>query len=329
MNAPAPTLGVGVVWAERRDRVWLRVTGRDPARVLQGLLTNDVRQVNRVRAVCALVLTPKGRPVADVRLWPPRDGLWSIDVHTAARQALSDHLGRYVPPRLAQWRIDDDERLLAVAGPNAATLLRAMGVDPPPVEELDAIAESGDVAVVASDALGLPGYDVRLPAVRAREWVDRLRQVTAELDAETIERFQIAGGIPRYGAEWTERVLPAEVLEPTRATDRWISFQKGCYTGQEVVVRVAHRGHVNRWLRGLRAATTDAPAPGAEVHTESGKVVGWITRAAIAPWGGEVLALAMVRRELEPGTKLRIGEAEATLEPLPFPAWASWRRTAS
>ena len=104
--------------------------------------------------------------------------------------------------------------------------------------------------------------------------------------------------------------------------ERAISFTKGCYTGQEVIVRIAHRGHVNRNLRGLLLGDGPAPAAGARLfNPENGKDVGALTSVAWSPLLGQTIALGFVRRELGPGATVRVGSAEgaeATVAALPF-----------
>ncbi|HKP77484.1 MAG TPA: glycine cleavage T C-terminal barrel domain-containing protein, partial [Longimicrobiaceae bacterium] len=102
---------------------------------------------------------------------------------------------------------------------------------------------------------------------------------------------------------------------------RAISFSKGCYTGQEVIIRIAHRGHVNRHLRGLLLG--DAPAePGMRLFSpETGRDVGWLTSVTRSPLLGQTIALGFVRREVEPGATVRAGSvdgAKATVAKLPF-----------
>jgi folate-binding protein YgfZ len=98
-----------------------------------------------------------------------------------------------------------------------------------------------------------------------------------------------------------------------------ISFQKGCYIGQEYVVRLAHRGHVNRKLAGLRLAGREAPTAGSPV-LHGAEEAGAVTSAAFSPAFGGVLALAYMRRAyLEPGTEVMVGGVSASVSSLPFP----------
>jgi folate-binding protein YgfZ len=138
---------------------------------------------------------------------------------------------------------------------------------------------------------------------------------------DALETLRIEAGRPRYGAELTEEVIPTEAFEESGLMERAVSFTKGCYTGQEVIIRIAHRGHVNRHLRGLLLGDA-APEPGTRLFSpESGKDVGWITSVTHSPLLGQAIALGFVRREMEPGATVRAGLADgavATVVKLPF-----------
>src|SRR4051794_32121624 len=137
-----------------------------------------------------------------------------------------------------------------------------------------------------------------------------------------IETLRIEAGRPRFGADLTEDVIPTEAFEESGLMERAISFTKGCYTGQEVIIRIAHRGHVNKHLRGLLLGDAPAPAPGTRlVNAETGKDAGWLTSVAHSPMLGQAVALGYVRREVEPGAAVRLGAtdgAAATVVRLPF-----------
>jgi folate-binding protein YgfZ len=120
------------------------------------------------------------------------------------------------------------------------------------------------------------------------------------------EALRLEAGRPAFGADLTEEHIPVEAGVHTRAID----YDKGCYTGQEVIVRLRDRGHVNRHLRRLRLGDAPSPAPGTEVWRADGsKSVGAVTSAASSPRMG-TLALAYVRREVEPPGPVRLGSAE-------------------
>jgi folate-binding protein YgfZ len=133
----------------------------------------------------------------------------------------------------------------------------------------------------------------------------------------TLDVLRIENARPIWGAELDEDVIPLEADLAERA----ISETKGCYTGQEVIVRILHRGHVNRHLRGIRLGNQPVPARGTELFQSDGKKVGVITSACVSPQHEETIGLAYVRREIAPPSILRLGRhdgAKVRVITLPF-----------
>ena len=305
------------VLAWREDRTVLALEGRDPVAMLQGLASNDVRPAAAGRCVYATLLTPKGRMVADLRVLPGGDGALLLDVPTAAAEEVAAHFGRFVPPRMARLG-PSQYAILGLYGPDAIS--RAAGVlkGTSAAADEDALTGAPDgTLAVGTRYAGVPGLD--LVAERGR--LDDLAAALAAngvppIDADTLDVLRIEAGSPRWGAELDDRRLPIEA----GLTERAISQSKGCYTGQEVIVRILHRGHVNWHLRGFEAGGEPHPlAPGDEL-TEPGadKTVATVTSAAISPRLGPI-ALGYARRELEPGTALATaGGASVRIVALPF-----------
>ena len=179
----------------------------------------------------------------------------------------------------------------------------------------------GDASVMIARVpdFGVEGYDIIGPVVA----LDTLR--TALIGAGAVADVgdallvaRIEAGRPEWGIDMDDSLLAQEVdMERLDA----ISFTKGCYTGQETVARVHYRGHVNRHLRGLRFSERVVPPVGTELIDLDGKVIGTVRSGAISPLRGAV-ALAVIRREIEPTTVLRAnwsdGAVEATVESRPF-----------
>jgi folate-binding protein YgfZ len=329
----------GAAVAARDDLAHLVLAGRDPVRMIQGLITNDLAGAPDGRLVYGVMLTPKGRAIADLRCWR-EEGPQGVEVHLdlprEALAAATDHLRRSIPPLYARWR-DASEAIgtLGVYGPLSGELLsEALGTRVPPVSE-DEMATapygSGLVRIAGTRyAGGEAGFDV----VAERPLLVELRTRLLELGRErgvlplgfaALEALRIEAGRPRGGHELTEETIPTEAFESTGLMERAISFSKGCYTGQEVIVRIAHRGHVNRHLRGLLLPAGAAPPSAATRlhHGDSGRDVGWVTSASDSPRMGVAIALAFVRREIEPGQTVRLGSvdgAEAAVIALPFTA---------
>lgn len=323
--------------AEREDLAHLVLTGRDPVRMIQGLITSDLAGAAEGRVVYGAMLTPKGRVIAELRAWVeagPQGPEVRILLPREVLAAAAEHLRRSVPPLYARWR-DASEALgtVGVYGPRWLELLRAvLGGAIPELQEDDIVTVpfgEADVRIIGTRyAGGEPGADL----VAERPALAVLRTALLEAGAadgarpvgfEVLETLRVEAGVPRGGHELTEEAIPTEAYEAIGMMERAISFTKGCYTGQEVIVRIAHRGHVNRHLRGL---VLERPAPtlaGARLqHPDSGKEVGRITSFAHSPLLASTVALAFVRREVEPGSRVRIGEegagGDATVVALPF-----------
>ncbi|HEX6372146.1 MAG TPA: aminomethyltransferase family protein [Longimicrobium sp.] len=315
--------------AERADRARVRLWGKDPARMMHGLITNELLKTEPGQGVYAAMLTAKGRMIADVRVFRRADGEVLVDVAREALEGTREHLKKMVPPLFARW-VDATEEVaeIGVYGPRARALLSGvLGTEVPALAE-DAFVEpdfGGARVLVAAtrEAGGEEGFDVFLPADRAAELWTALRDAGARpVGFGVLETLRIEAGRPRYGSELTEETIPTEAYEASGLMQRAVSFHKGCYTGQEVIVRIAHRGHVNRHLRGLLLG--DAPAPAARaplVNPETGREVGWTASAAFSPLLGQTVAMGYVRREIGPGGEVRIGAADgpaARVVELPF-----------
>lgn len=327
--------GAGV--ADRLDLGHLVLRGRDPVRMVQGLITNDLAGAPPGRVVYATMLTPRGRVIAELRAGV-RDGEGGrevvIDIPREVLGAAREHLRRSVPPLYARWEdVSSSVRTVGVYGPRAQELLDRVLDSPVPIPAEDEVAAGSfggaTVPLVGTRyAGGEPGVDITLPADAAAGLRDALLVSGESLGARRIgfaalEALRIEAGRPRGGHELTEEVIPTEAFESTGLMERAISFGKGCYTGQEVIVRIAHRGHVNRHLRGLLLPDGEAlPPHGTRLHLpESGKDVGWTASATVSPRSGTPIALAFLRREVEPGQRVRVGSpdgAEATAVELPF-----------
>jgi tRNA-modifying protein YgfZ len=321
--------------AVRSDLAVLRMWGKDPVRMLHGLVTNDVTVATSERGVYAVMLTPKGRTIAEMRVFR-RAGEEAELLLVLPREALEGataHLKKFVPPMFARWAdVSADTAVLGAYGPGSPALLEeVLGPDLPSASEEAAVdrgpAGDGPLIAFTREAGGLPGYDLIVPGSNAPALWKRLheaadRQGGSAIGSGALETLRVEAGRPRYGAELSEETIPTEAFEAIGWMPRSISFTKGCYTGQEVIVRIAHRGHVNRHLRGLLLG--DAPAPPAKskiFDPATGKNVGWITSTVISPLVRETIALAYVRREIPPGSTVSVGSgegAEARVVDLPF-----------
>lgn len=319
--------------ALRGDLVRIRMSGRDPVKMLHGLITNDLATAADGRGVYAAMLTPKGRTVAELRAFRIRTDAGAqilLDLPAEAAPGAREHLKKFVPPLFARWEdVTDSVTCIGLYGPESGELLRSALLAELPGEAEDAYAEfewEGEPLLAARTLnAGLEeGYDLFVPAGSALPVWETLSGSgrARPIGFSALETLRIEAGRPRYGHELSEEVIPTEAYEETGLLERAISFTKGCYTGQEVIIRIAHRGHVNRHLRGLLLG--DQPLPEAKqplLHPESGKAVGWVTSATRSPLLSQTIALGFVRREIGPGNSVRLGEPggpTGTVVRLPF-----------
>jgi len=312
----------GAVSVDRSSRLRMRFSGEKAAESLTGLVTSDVAALSAGRGQYAAALTPKGKVIADTRIFARADG-FLVDVTAAAAPGWVAMIRKFVNPRLAKYEdVSKDTGDIGIFGIGAATLLRSvLGDVAIPADAPYANVVVGDSLMVARvPDFGVDGFDVIGP----RAEVDALRAQLAgagaiEESGDALLVARIEAGRPEWGVDMDDNLLAQEVdLDRLEA----ISFTKGCYTGQETVARVHYRGHVNRLLRGLRFSESAVPPVGTELQDAEGKTVGSVKSGVISPRRGAI-ALAIVRREIEPGTVLRASwtdrNVDATVEQLPFP----------
>ena len=307
---------------DRSDLGIVEVTGRDRATFLHAMLSNDVKSLSAGRGVAAAFLDVHGKVQTLVTIWaleerlllltPPGQGAGTI-------QAL-DH---YLFSEKAYFKdLTGEMALLMLAGPNALTLVeRLAGVAVPETVWGNVAARVADVdvrLVRGGSETGEP--EVWLAAAIADG--ERLRAALARDGAMPVgraasESLRIEAGTPAYGAD-----VDTTVLLPEIPIERLVSHTKGCYIGQEVVVRIRDRGHVNRLLRGLIIDGAATPVAGAPVMA-AGVDVGRVTSAAWSFGLGHPIALAFIRRQqADPGTLVTVqadaAELAATVSALPF-----------
>ncbi len=292
------------------DRSVVRVGGRDARRWLNGMVTNDVEPLEHdgpTNGCRTLLLTPIGRIASDLLVVARPDGFW-LDLPSEVRADTVARLEKYV--------IADDVTL-----EDTGTSLVRFAVEGPAAREVaEAARDALDEAGVVAFAFGLsggPGVQLFVPA-EARETVrSALLEAGAghglvEADDATLEVLRVEEGEPRLGAELDEEVLP-----PEARLDSIVSTTKGCYTGQEVIARIASRGQVKHLLVGLTLEGDALPSPGDAIEVD-GRAVGEVTSAVRSPAAGAI-ALGFVKRPHESsGTAVRAGGLAATVVDLPF-----------
>lgn len=277
----------------------LLVTGPEAAALLDGQLSNDVAGLAPGTGCEATLLTPKGRILAPVRVLHRDDGLLLL-TERATLQPLWDRLrsGALGWDAAVHKRTLELERIELV-GPRSGAVATAAGVDVP--------AAQAEHACTSECVRTFAGLDLLVPAPDAAAVRERLVAAGARpADPLLAEIVRVEAGRPRWGRELDETTMPEEAA----MTERAVSFTKGCYVGQETVARLHWKGRPNRLLRTLEAA---APlVPGAAITGAAGRSLGTVGTAVISPARGP-LALALVRREAEPGAVVDAGGIATTV----------------
>jgi folate-binding protein YgfZ len=294
--------GAGLL--DRSERGKLVVSGPDAIDYLQGQLTNDLEQLAPGDGCYAALLDRKAHVLADARvlLLEREGGVW-LDTEPVARERLAKHLMTYRVGREVEVSDVSGERtILSLLGPAAAELVATGPLSPEHAQRAVELGGAECLAVATADGLDLicdAGAAVRVGGALLEAGAAPVTEPAAEI-------LRVEAGRPRYGREITEETMPAEA----GIVERAVSFEKGCYIGQEPVARLHHRGRPNRRLCRLRLS--EPVEAGATVRLDE-REVGSIGTAVVSPRLGPI-ALAVIRREAEPGDALAVGAGGARAE---------------
>ncbi|MGH9354896.1 MAG: aminomethyltransferase family protein [Terriglobia bacterium] len=302
-------------------RAGFTACGADRVRFLQGMISNDVRNLASGQGTYATLLDVRGRILADLIVCCLEDR-FIIDTDADLLEKTLQTLNRYnIGGRTPFEKLDG--AALFLQGPKSSQIIsEVLQIDAPGPEEFQhaEISFGGQpVRVVRWSITGEQGYALWAAPAALEDLRKALLSPGGEhglvpCGVQSLETLRIEAGIPRYGAELAEDVLPLEA-----GLLNALSFTKGCYIGQEIVERARSRGHVNWKLMGLFMETGGPPPPGEKVLS-GGKEVGEITSSCLAPTLGRTVAVAYVRREAaEPGMKLNLASGPAVeITALPF-----------
>ena len=340
----------GVAVGPRGPRGWVSVWDADAVSFLHGILTNDIASLVPGTWRYAAYLTPQGRMVSDMRVLRRAHDLvletepqfaemlarrfdasiftervqiafgesWTDEEGTSRAETPPDVRGAEDPPATGTESI-------VVCGPAARDALASVlggdaasgRVDPHGFLEID--RAGARMVMVGHEDLGVPAVDTLGSAAACARLAHDLQEAGVTLlGDQALEALRIEAGTPRFGADMTEDTIPLEA----GIEDRAISFTKGCYVGQEVIIRILHRGHgrVARRLVGISIEGTDVPPPGTPL-TSGDREVGLITSAVFSPRLGRPIALGYVHRDFTgAGTSVAIQPTgtRATVTDLPF-----------
>ena len=320
------------VMFDRSHRGRLRLHGPKAVEMLNGLVSNDIASLAPGHGCYAAALSAKGKIVADIRAFVDAEGVLT-DAPPRAFAAWAAMVKKFVNPRLAKHSDESATlRNIGIFGANARHAVEsALGVHASalsPLAEYSHLVVHRDghaITVVRSPELGIEGFDLIFAADQLEGiWDGAVRAGATPAGLEAWEIARIEAGRPEWGVDMDDNTIPQEAnFDELHA----ISYTKGCYVGQETVARVHFRGHVNKHLRGILADGGDPPPPfGATLHDGNGIQIGDVRSSVRSPRLGGV-ALAMIRREIEPRTRLvarmdgaQPSEQKVTVTTLPFPA---------
>jgi folate-binding protein YgfZ len=282
----------------RPTRRVLAVRGPDAVDFLQGQVTNDVEGLAPGEGTYVALLDRKGHLQSDARLLVLAPDLVWLEAEAEGTERLARHLGMYRVGRDVEVEPVEVE-VLSLIGPAAG---RLAGIETGREHEHreETIRGVAGVRAVTTDA----GIDLLVEPPATSELIGALTASgVPEVDEGAAEIIRVESGVPRLGREMSTDTMPAEA----GIVDRAVDFEKGCYIGQETVARLHYRGRPNRHLRGLRL---DGPAEPGDVICVDDREVGEVGTAVLSPAHGPI-ALAILRREAEPGQRVAVGDGGA------------------
>jgi folate-binding protein YgfZ len=316
-----------VALVDTNFRALFSLSGPDRQRYLNAVLTSNVRDLKTGQGTIGLLLTPQGHILAEVETFALADRILAFS-HAMVRDRTFSTLDKFIimdDVSLEDWT--PSRGTLDLLGPHAAELISELAkVDiaaMPEAAHVEAKLGSIPCRIIRHTWVGHPAATL----VVAREqltplWQELARRVRANgglpAGMEALNSIRLESGIAWFGQDYDDKTIPHEAgLELSH-----ISYEKGCYTGQEIVVRVQSRGHANRRLTGLQFLDGKAPALGTKLFVPgdpAGKEAGHITSAGFSPLVGRRIGLGYVRREHAAlGTRLDASGATAEVISLPL-----------
>ena len=305
--------GAGLIDLSSRGRI--RVSGSEAVMFLNGLITNDMKSLAENRWMPAAFPTVQGRLIGAVRVVRGKDS-FLIDTDAESREAVLKTISRFT--LAGDFHVSDvtaETALLSIQGKRAAEVVGRVFET-----SLSDLPRNGametPVTTIRATHTAEDGFDVVIDsgeAVKIREaFINAGAQLVSD---DTFEVLRIEAGIARYGRDMDD----TNIVTETNLDDA-VSYTKGCYVGQEIIVRIKHRGHVAKKLTGLRFETDRPIEAGTIVKSTDGSEIGKVTSTAFSPTLGNTIGLGYVRYEhLAAGTSVMVDDGiAATVTDLPF-----------
>ena len=317
VNAEFAALTKDVAIYDLGWRAKIKATGEDRVRWMNGMVTNNIRDLKPNEGNYNFVLSPQGRIQGDMYIYQRGEYLL-IDTEMSQREPLLKLFDHFIIMDDVELQdVSTEITSIGVQGPRATEVLKKIGIEPgcaDPLIVCDVHWQGATIQVTRMVSDDFLTYELWMsPEIAPKLWDALVSAGAKPVGYEALEKFRVYAGVPKYGQDIREKDLPQET-EQTHA----LHFAKGCYIGQEIVERIRSRGAVHRMFTGFRL--TQEAAPGSEVLAD-GKKIAELTSVARVPVNGseELLALGYIRREAgKPGAHFKIGDADVTVAALPF-----------
>jgi folate-binding protein YgfZ len=304
-------------------RARLALTGGDRVRWMNGMVTNNIRDLGAGRGVYAFLLNPQGRILGDMVVYNQGEALMVETDRGQVERIMATFDHYIIMDDVEVANVSETWTALGLAGPKARAVLNHAGIEVPELAALQTFTakcncDCGCVEcmVVRGEDVERESYEIWLaPKDVYKTWRALVAAGAKPVGSEALEMQRIVAGIPLYGVDIRERDLPQET-EQTRA----LNFNKGCYVGQEIVERIRSRGNVHRKFTGLLVEGVATIAAGDKIFSGE-KEVGEVTSAVVLRSlpGERTVVLGYIRREVGvPGREVTIGAAKAAVVQLPL-----------
>jgi folate-binding protein YgfZ len=297
-------------------RAKISLTGGDRVRWLNGMVTNNIRDLGLGCGVYAFLLNPQGKILGDLYAYN-RGDLITVDSDGGQVEKILATFDHFIIMDDVEVRnLSEQLTALGIAGPKAGDVLAAAGfaiAEMQPLQAQPAMWSGVECTLVRAEDEQHISYEIWIAPASVRPLWDALRVAGATpVGSEALELQRIVAGVPTFGVDIRERDLPQET-EQARA----LNFNKGCYVGQEIVERIRSRGAVHRKFVGFVAEGAASIAAGAKIVAGE-KEVGEVTSSAYLQAADKTVALGYIRREVGvPGREVVIGASRAVVATLP------------
>ena len=287
----------------------IRVSGSEATMFLNGLITNDVKNLAQNRWMPAVFPTVQGRLIGAVRVIRGSEPAFLIDTETASHEAVLKTISKFT--LAGDFKVADvttETALLTVQGQGAAEILQKVFDEPVSDLPQNGVVETAwqnvPVTIIRASHTGEDGFDIVIDSSQKAELRQALKAASAQpIGEDTFEILRVEAGIARFGQDMDE----TNVVPETNLDDA-VSYTKGCYVGQEIIVRIKHRGHPAKKLTRLRFETDQQIEAGAVIRSTENQEIGRVTSAVISPKRGSI-GLGYVRYEyLSEGTRVVVGD---------------------